>query len=223
MNVRQEELLFKLTEAYLTTADPVSSGLLAHKAGFSISSATIRNELVQLEEEGFLYQPHTSAGRIPTLKGIERYIAQVREAALLSEGEQVRLEAIFKHDGLRGLAKEAAAYCKAAAVVARNGNDFYYTGFSNLFSAPECSNAQLVRAVSRSIDALEDALPQFIESGQSSSPKLYLGKHNPLGADCAVMFIGDGKHAKTLVGIISMVRTNYKKNMAVLKSISQYL
>jgi len=63
---RSRRLLATLVREYIETGEPVSSQVLAHESGLGVSSATVRNALAQLEEAGYVYQPHTSAGRVPT-------------------------------------------------------------------------------------------------------------------------------------------------------------
>src|SRR3982750_262345 len=60
--------------AYIETGEPVASTTLAHRAGLNVSSATVRNVLAQLEEMGYVWQPHTSAGRVPTDAGYRCYV-----------------------------------------------------------------------------------------------------------------------------------------------------
>ncbi|MBO0792839.1 MAG: heat-inducible transcriptional repressor HrcA, partial [Ktedonobacteraceae bacterium] len=63
---RKQRILRVLVEEYIHTATPVASEALVRKYALPFSSATVRNELVGLEEAGLIYQPHTSAGRVPT-------------------------------------------------------------------------------------------------------------------------------------------------------------
>ena len=71
---RTRRILATLVRSYIETGEPVSSASLAHKAGLNLSSATVRNVLAQLEEMGFVWQPHTSAGRVPTDAGYRCYV-----------------------------------------------------------------------------------------------------------------------------------------------------
>ena len=71
---RQEKILNSLVTEYIKTAEPVSSGLLKKRCGFNVCPATIRNKLQDLTELGFMAQPHTSAGRIPTEKAYRYFI-----------------------------------------------------------------------------------------------------------------------------------------------------
>jgi len=74
MNSRQEKILKAVVKEYIDTAQPVSSSILFEKSKLNVSSATIRNEMKNLEKDGYLHQPHTSAGRIPTDKGYRFFI-----------------------------------------------------------------------------------------------------------------------------------------------------
>ncbi len=81
---RKKKVLRAVVESYIATAEPVGSKALMETAGLNVSSATIRNELADLTEEGYLEQPHTSAGRIPTPKGYRLYVNELMEEQRLS-------------------------------------------------------------------------------------------------------------------------------------------
>src|SRR5215207_7330374 len=70
-------LLGALVREYIEHGEPVSSQWLAGHAGCAVSSATVRNVLARLEEQGFVKQPHTSAGRVPTDRGYRQYVDQL--------------------------------------------------------------------------------------------------------------------------------------------------
>src|SRR5258707_11639800 len=73
-NERAKRILSALVREYIASGDPVPSSLLVSLAGIGISSATVRSILARLEDEGFVQQPHTSAGRIPTDRGYRFYV-----------------------------------------------------------------------------------------------------------------------------------------------------
>jgi len=89
---RRGTVLHNLIQEYISTAVPVSSGSIARNFSTKVSSATIRNELAKLEQEGYVYQPHTSAGRVPSVKGYRYYVeAQLENQSLtLDEQRQIR-------------------------------------------------------------------------------------------------------------------------------------
>lgn len=71
---RQSKILNSLIKEYIEVSEPISSELLKKKCGLGVSPATIRNELQELTEQGYITQPHTSAGRVPTNKGYRYFI-----------------------------------------------------------------------------------------------------------------------------------------------------
>ncbi|MCM2267383.1 MAG: heat-inducible transcriptional repressor HrcA [Elusimicrobiales bacterium] len=89
---RKEKILNWVIYNYVSTGRPVSSELIAEEGRFNISSATIRNILKELESEGYLYQAHTSGGRLPSDKGYRAYVDNVQRMQLLAANEKERLE-----------------------------------------------------------------------------------------------------------------------------------
>src|SRR3989338_2111665 len=91
---RRNRILETIIEAYVSSALPVGSELIARKLRSSLSSATIRNIMVELEEAGFLEQPHTSAGRVPTDRGHRFYVDAVMGVRHLSREKMGQMEAL---------------------------------------------------------------------------------------------------------------------------------
>src|SRR5712671_6937308 len=77
---RSKRVLAALVREYISSGEPVASSLLVTAAGLGVSSATVRNILARLEDEGFIQQPHTSAGRIPTDRGYRFYVDLLLES-----------------------------------------------------------------------------------------------------------------------------------------------
>lgn len=77
LDKRKKEILQAVVDEYINTAEPVSSGALVKKYGLNYSSATVRNELAELEHIGYLDKPHTSAGRVPSEKGYRFYVDEL--------------------------------------------------------------------------------------------------------------------------------------------------
>ena len=87
LTARKKQILKVVTERYIDSAEPVGSKFIAHAMGGNISSATIRNELADLVELGYLEQPHTSAGRIPSPKGYRLYVNELMERKRVTDEE----------------------------------------------------------------------------------------------------------------------------------------
>lgn len=94
---RKRHLLQWIVHYYIKTSKAVSSGLIAEEAGLDLSSATIRNILQDLEDEGYLAQPHTSAGREPTDKGYRFFVDYLSDVQRLAAGEKERIEEGYQH------------------------------------------------------------------------------------------------------------------------------
>ena len=80
LDERKTAILRAVVQEYITTAQPVGSGHVASAPGVNVSSATVRNEMAVLEQEGYLLQPHTSAGRVPTDKGYRFFVDHLAAA-----------------------------------------------------------------------------------------------------------------------------------------------
>ena len=91
LTARKKEILKVVTERYIDAAEPVGSKYIAQAMGGSVSSATIRNELADLVDMGYLEQPHTSAGRIPSPQGYRLYVNELMEQHKLSMQETERI------------------------------------------------------------------------------------------------------------------------------------
>lgn len=88
---RKKKILAAVVDDYIETAEPVGSKAISQKAGLGLSSATIRNEMAELEAMGYLEQPHTSAGRIPSPQGYRLYVNELmrRQKLSLEETEKI--------------------------------------------------------------------------------------------------------------------------------------
>ena len=95
LDIRKLKILTAIVETYIDTGEPVSSKILAQQLGFSVSSATIRNDMAALFEMGLLEQPHTSAGRVPSHLGYRVYVDQLMHCKPLSEEERREIDALF--------------------------------------------------------------------------------------------------------------------------------
>ena len=114
---RKKEILKVVIENYISTAEPVGSKAIAAQLSSKVSSATIRNELADLVEMGYLEQPHTSAGRIPSPKGYRLYVNELMEQRALSlqETEEINRALQMKMQELDGVISKAGQM--AAALV----------------------------------------------------------------------------------------------------------
>jgi heat-inducible transcriptional repressor len=92
---RKASILRAVVAEYIDTAQPVGSGHVARAPGVNVSSATVRNDMVALEQDGFLHQPHTSAGRVPTDKGYRFFVDSLEGSAALGAGDSRQIRSFF--------------------------------------------------------------------------------------------------------------------------------
>ncbi len=105
---RKKHILSAIVEEYIATGEPVGSKFLANKVGINLSSATIRNEMAELEELGFLEQPHTSAGRVPTQLGYRMYVDHLMGKYSLTNEERSVIDRMLHLGGDIGSTIEKA-------------------------------------------------------------------------------------------------------------------
>ena len=128
LDERKASILRAVVEEYIETALPVGSGHVASAPGVSVSSATVRNEMAALEAEGYLAQPHTSAGRIPTEKGYRYFVDALSQPVLdRSSAQQVRAFFDRTHGEIEQMlaatTRLLSGLTDAAAVVVGPGRD----------------------------------------------------------------------------------------------------
>lgn len=133
LNDRKIQILQAIINNYIETAEPVGSRTIAKKYNLGISSATIRNEMSDLEEMGFILQPHASSGRIPSDMGYRLYVDHLMQKRELSEEEQRYLQSLLSRDisQIDYLMEEAA---KALSVL---------TNYTTIVSEPKGQRTRL--------------------------------------------------------------------------------
>jgi heat-inducible transcriptional repressor len=227
MEKRKEKLLLSVIHEYIKKATPVASKMLAGRGGFKISSATLRNEMADLEEEGYLVQPHTSAGRIPTEAGFAYYLASLSgKEAVLDNKEKKELQRAARTNEFpeKNLAKVLAELSEEAVILAFGKNDVYYTGLSNLFTKPEFQDQNLVYRIGEVVDHLDEIINEIFEETKEEI-KILIGKKNPFSESCgAVVSRYRGKNKKVgLVAVLGPIRMDYGKNIALVREVKDLL
>lgn len=115
LSQRKKKILAAVVDEYIATAEPVGSKRVVEKSGLEVSSATIRNELAELTSLGYLEQPHTSAGRIPTPKGYRIYVNELMQQHELSREETEEINSNLNLSGPQQIDKMMTDVGKAAA------------------------------------------------------------------------------------------------------------
>jgi heat-inducible transcriptional repressor len=221
MTERQKQILSAIIEQYAEVAVPVGSSLLAKV--FDVSSATIRAEMAELERLGFIRQPHTSAGRIPTDQGYRFYVNNLAQTA--SNQPETRAEraltARVQHAGLPERTIRNAVDTLVELThnlgLATIGNQLYISGLSNLFGQPEfISSAAQVQQVARLLDNLE---PWLREAAPNEPLSVYIGSENPIGRSADVSLVISRFRSPfsdhSYIGTLGPTRQSYRDVMSL--------
>ncbi|MFC1787822.1 DeoR family transcriptional regulator [Patescibacteria group bacterium] len=221
MNPRQQTILKIIIEEYINNAEPVGSKHLMSDLG--VSSATIRNEMGELERQGYLRAPHTSAGRIPTEKAYLYYLQNFVESKPEAKSENRLRQACntAKNDemAIKRIAKTLVDLSGETAIIAMNPGWSYYTGVSNLFAKPDFADLELMQSLSEIVDRFDEVVDEMFQ-GINSGPQVLIGSQNPFGQHMsAVVAMGrfPGNNIG-LIGLIGPMRMNYQRNLSLIEA-----
>jgi heat-inducible transcriptional repressor len=205
MTERQSKLLNAIVEQYAEVASPVGSNLLAKV--FDVSSATIRAEMAELERLGYIEQPHTSAGRVPTDKGYRFYVNLVSESTALTSP---RAERALAARTVRGGVPESIIRNTVDTLVelthnlglATIGDQLYMSGLSNLFGQPEFIHPGQVQEVARLLS-------------------VFIGAENPIGRNSGCSLIISKFRSpfsdRSFIGVLGPTRQSYRDVMSLVE------
>ena len=224
MNSRQESILKSIVENYIKTAEPVGSKFLAENSGFNVSPATIRNDMMVLDQEGFIRAPHTSAGRVPTERGYEYYLSNIGPMGPKSPMgpkhafTQVATEAQTPEDAVNKVAKKLVDLSGEMALVAFDPNWSYYTGLSKLFAKPDFSRLGLSQELSEMLDQFDEVINTLFEH-MPQAPQVMIGSQNPFGRRMSSIMVKYSlpNNTQVLLGLVGPIRMDYQKNIALLE------
>lgn len=232
MTIRQKQILSAIVEQYAEVASPVGSSLLAKL--FNVSSATIRAEMAEIERDGYIMQPHTSAGRVPTDKGYRFYVnglgdGEASWGKMNGEGGAERaLSARVQRGGLPERTIRNAVDTLVELThnlgMATIGQQLYMSGLSNLFGQPEFINSGQVRQVAELLDNLE---PWLREVAPNEPLSVYIGRENPIGRSAGCSLIVSRFRSPfsdhSYIGVLGPTRQNYREVMALVRHAGEEL
>jgi heat-inducible transcriptional repressor len=228
MTERQKLILCGIVEQYAEVASPVGSSLLAKV--FNVSSATIRAEMAELERLGFIMQPHTSAGRVPTDRGYRFYVNRLNDAhETVQEGRAERaLTARVESGGLPERTIRNAVDTLVELThnlgLATIGNQLYMAGLSNLFGQPEFMHGGQAQQIARLLDNLE---PWLREAAPNEPLSVYIGQENPIGRSAGASLIISRFRSPysdhSYIGVLGPTRQQYRDVMTLVRRAGEAL
>ncbi len=228
ITTRQRNILAAIVEQYAEVASPVGSSLLAKV--FNVSSATIRAEMAELERLGFIMQPHTSAGRIPTDKGYRFYVNSLSENRV-DPTEKRAQRALTARVGGGGLPDRTIRNAVDTLVelthnlgLATIGPQLYMSGLSNLFGQPEFLHGAQVQRIASLLDNLE---PWLREAAPNKPLSVYIGAENPIGRSAGASLIISRFRSpysdQSYIGVLGPTRQQYRDVMSLVQRAGETL
>lgn len=223
---RQKLILEAVIEGYILTARPVASRELARKGDWGLSPATIRSELQQLDQTGYLEQPHTSAGRIPTDKGYRFFVDHLRSDVRLNTEEDAAIRRVFEiRDAEEFIREFTKAISRIAGTFAAAGIEdeelFYESGFSEILGEPEFSEPESARSFGRIADLLDERMSRAAADLDEDVERIWIGAENPWKeARQYAMILSSWEHPAGFRGVLNIIgprRTNYSKHKAIIR------
>ncbi len=228
---RRHEVLKAIVQHFINTGEPVGSNTIIVSYNFQVSPATIRNDMASLEKEGLIYQPHTSAGRIPTDSGYRLFADELGDNEQANVAARLALEIAQKEmhihkvkQKVHDLVSLLAHVTQAASFATLPDNPrTFYLGLSNIMRQPEFQSDS-IRA-SQVIEVFEknDRFVNILKHLDiDNSVKLYIGKENliPEIQSCTLM-VTQVKYLGhySVIGLMAPTRNNYAFNRAVLEQV----
>lgn len=228
MTERQYKILSAIVEQYAEVASPVGSQLLAR--AFNVSSATIRADMAELEHLGFIHQPHTSAGRVPTDRGYRWYVNNLQAAepyaALERNTRTLDTRVIGAGEPTQAIksAVDSLVDMTGNLGIGTIGSQLYMSGLSNLFAQPEFVGGDMLKGVTYLLDNLE---PWLRETAPNQPLNVYIGQENPIGktSGCSLIIsrFRSPYSDKSYIGVVGPTRQSYRNVMGLVSHAGQML
>lgn len=234
MNTRQKKILSAVVEEYTNTAVPVGSDLLVKKYNFKVSPATIRSDMLRLDRDGYLHQPHISAGRIPTDKGYRFFVEEIMKDKELTKDEQKKLQRELlklkaKNTRLeRTVVKLLSGFSETLAITgATEKEEFFESGINKLLTQPEFKKVDEICRLAEVLDIVDEKFEQIAKSLKENETKIFIGKENPISgiSNCSMMVspyqLKSGE--KGILALIGPKRMKYARNKSLIEYMKKLL
>ncbi|MBE6937556.1 MAG: heat-inducible transcription repressor HrcA [Ruminococcaceae bacterium] len=183
LTLRQRSILKAIVETYIATAEPVGSKSLSGKYDLGVSSATLRNEMAELIAQGYLEQPHTSAGRIPTHKGYRLYVNELMNGYALTTDDTAELR--------RALKLKIAHYDRLTEEIGQVLSRL--TNYAAVTVAPRLSSGKTIRRIDAiPCDGTVFVLLVVLGNGVVRDKVIHLGEKPSTSALCDFLSTANG-------------------------------
>lgn len=227
---RQEKILDIVVREYVDSAEPVSSQLLEKKYDFGISPATIRIEMQKLTDKGFLLQPHTSAGRVPTDKGYRFFVNELINKKETSK-ENIDIDDWFNSETgdtfkfMQSLTKHIAETTRSLTLSYLEKENLFWTeGWEEVLKEPEFGERDFILNFTNFFKDLEENIEEL---KIDSDVNVYIGKENPFPKAKDFTVISSRYHLpsgeKGVISILGPKRMAYDRNINLINSLNKLM
>ena len=220
MNDRLKKILAAVVEEYTNSAIPVGSKILEDKYGLKVSSATIRNDMVELEKEGYLHQPHISAGRIPTDKGYRFFVESIMPDQKLSLTDQKKLQAEVlklkaKNQRLSRTTAKLLSSLSGSLAISGSEKEFYDFGIGELLENPEFQNVDEFCRIAEALDYIDENVDTILSKLKDGETRIFIGKEI---SNCSMVVspYTTKSGERGVLAIVGPKRMKYAKNKSLL-------
>lgn len=219
MNERQHEILRIVVQQYIDEGEPISSAFLAGcYPQWNLSPATVRNELLVLTQSGFLEQPHTSAGRVPTAKGYRFFVDHFLPERPIQEGQRRIIE---QFESIARLTEFLAQESHSLVLSCYDPGEVYEAGLTSLLEEPEFDDHEFLVDFIKQAERLRAEFSELTRHA-NSHPHLYIGDEGKnIVPDDRFSFLLTPLKDKGFVLFFSSTRMNYAKSLALANFLSQ--
>ena len=226
---RQQRIFQLVLEGYISSGQPIGSAwVVAHLSG-EISSATVRTELVALEQAGLIRAPHTSAGRIPTEEGYRHYIETFMHPARVDREMEIvehELDAAYDspEEKVRHIARELSQLAGNVVMVGIDPRSLYATGMSRMYESPESADTELMRTVSHALDRADELMDELFDVASHTDVKILIGKENPIDENLSLMVTTYAtSEGARIMALLGFMRMRYDRNIALMQAMKRLL
>lgn len=229
---RKEKILAYVINQYIHNVEPISSNQIAEECFSDISSATIRNVLAELEDEGFLTHPHTSAGRIPTQSGYRYYVNHLmHEIKVLADGKRRILAEYQKGVGeleklLHRTSEALAQETKYPSIISLDADEdkVFCHGMSFVADYPEFHDIKRIHHILQVLEAKERLL-ELVNRTLEQRVKIYIGDEvgcrDVEGCSLVISKFGKKKGRTGRLALLGPTRMDYEKAISALEYFSE--
>jgi transcriptional regulator of heat shock response len=228
---RKSTVLRAVVSDYIRTGEPVGSAAVAKRYRLGVSSATVRNDMAALEELGFLHQPHTSAGRVPTDRGYRFYVDTLPRRSWLPDRQQQAIDRFFgdapidADEVVRGTAVLLSRVTRYGAVAQRpRSTHVIVGGAANIVSEDAFERRETAR---RLLEALEEerAFLSFLRGLVGTAEvAVRIGRENPLRAmhEASLVVARYGEAGRTIgaIAVIGPTRMHYRESISAVRAVA---